>query len=102
VLDVKPPHVDTGLVDRALAGTPPRLPAGHDQDALVETVLTGMREGSREVALDPKAGAVRSLYRLVEDPRLNHRLEVVEGVRAGECAALLQSFFRRLRAEGQK
>jgi tRNA(adenine34) deaminase len=53
-------------------------------------------------ALDPKAGAVRSLYRLVEDPRLNHRLEVVEGVRAGECAALLQGFFRRLRAEGQK
>jgi short-subunit dehydrogenase len=58
VLDVKPPHVDTGLVDRALAGTPPRLPAGHDQDALVETVLTGMREGSREVALDPKAGSL--------------------------------------------
>jgi tRNA(adenine34) deaminase len=52
--------------------------------------------------LDPKAGAVRSLYRLVEDPRLNHRLEVVEGVRAAECAALLQGFFRRLRAEGQK
>jgi tRNA(adenine34) deaminase len=53
-------------------------------------------------ALDPKAGAVRSLYRLAEDARLNHRLEVVEGVRADECAALLRSFFRRLRAEGQK
>lgn len=52
--------------------------------------------------LDPKAGAVRSLYRLVEDHRLNHRLEVVEGVRAGECASLLQEFFRRLRAAGQK
>ncbi len=53
-------------------------------------------------ALDPKAGAVRSLYRLAEDPRLNHRLEVVEGVRADECAELLRAFFRRLRAEGQK
>ncbi len=58
VLDVKPPHVDTGLVDRALAGSPPRLPAGHDQEALVGTVLAGMREGSREVALDPKAGTL--------------------------------------------
>jgi tRNA(adenine34) deaminase len=53
-------------------------------------------------ATDPKAGALRSLYRLVEDPRLNHRLDVVEGVRAAEGAALLQAFFRRLRAEGQK
>jgi tRNA(adenine34) deaminase len=53
-------------------------------------------------ALDPKAGAVRSLYRLAEDPRLNHRLEIVEGVRADECADLLRAFFRRLRAEGQK
>jgi short-subunit dehydrogenase len=54
VLDVKPPHVDTGLVDRALAGTPPRLPAGFDQQAVVDAVLAGMREGSREVVLDPK------------------------------------------------
>ena len=58
VLDVKPPHVDTGLVDRALAGAPPRLPAGHDRAALVETVLEGIRRGSREVALDPKAGGL--------------------------------------------
>lgn len=56
VLDVKPPHIDTGLVDRALAGTPPRLPAGHDQAAVVEAVLEGMRRGSREVVLDPGAG----------------------------------------------
>ncbi|MPQ99810.1 SDR family NAD(P)-dependent oxidoreductase [Modestobacter sp. I12A-02628] len=56
VLDVKPPHVDTGLVDRALAGSPPRLPEGHDQQALVDTILEGMRAGKREVAYDPKAG----------------------------------------------
>lgn len=56
VLDVKPPHVDTGLVDRALAGSPPRLPAGHDRAAVVEAVLAGIRDGSREVVLDPRAG----------------------------------------------
>ncbi len=42
---------------------------------------------------DPKAGAVRSLYRIADDPRLNHRLEVVEGVLADEAAARLRSFF---------
>jgi len=56
VLDVKPPHVDTGLVDRALAGTPPRLPAGFDPQAVVDAVLAGVRAGSREVVLDPGAG----------------------------------------------
>lgn len=56
VLDVKPPHVDTGLVDRALAGSPPKLPAGFDPQAVVDAVLAGMRAGSKEVALDPRAG----------------------------------------------
>ncbi len=54
VLDVRPPHIDTGLVDRALAGQPPRLPAGHDRAELVAAVLDGLREGGREVVLDPK------------------------------------------------
>ncbi|GAB3311967.1 hypothetical protein GCM10027451_24390 [Geodermatophilus aquaeductus] len=54
VLDVRPPHVDTGLVDRALAGTPPRLPAGHDLDEVVGAVLDGMRQGAREVVVDPR------------------------------------------------
>ena len=44
-------------------------------------------------APDPKAGAVESLYNLVQDPRLNHRLEVTGGVRADECGALLRDFF---------
>jgi short-subunit dehydrogenase len=56
VLDVRPPHVDTGLVGRALAGTPPRLPAGHDRDEVVGAVLDGLREGAREVVLDPGQG----------------------------------------------
>ncbi|MBN2575436.1 MAG: nucleoside deaminase [Deltaproteobacteria bacterium] len=46
---------------------------------------------------DPKAGAVRTLFQLLEDQRLNHRVEAVPGVLASECAALLKSFFSRLR-----
>jgi tRNA(adenine34) deaminase len=48
-------------------------------------------------APDPKAGACVSLYRLPEDPRLNHRLEVLGGVREAECRELLQEFFKALR-----
>jgi tRNA(adenine34) deaminase len=42
---------------------------------------------------DPKGGAVGSLWDLVRDRRLNHRPEVVSGVLADECAALLREFF---------
>jgi tRNA(adenine34) deaminase len=48
-------------------------------------------------APDPKGGACVSLYRLPEDPRLNHRLEVTGGVREAECRELLQEFFRERR-----
>ncbi|MEO6434853.1 MAG: tRNA adenosine(34) deaminase TadA [Tepidisphaeraceae bacterium] len=51
---------------------------------------------------DPKAGAVRTLYRLCEDERLNHRLIIEEGVLADKCAELLQGFFRAQRALGKK
>jgi tRNA(adenine34) deaminase len=47
--------------------------------------------------LDPKAGAVESLYRLCEDDRLNHRVSVAGGVLTGPCTALLQQFFSELR-----
>jgi tRNA(adenine34) deaminase len=43
---------------------------------------------------DPKAGAVGSLWDVVRDRRLNHRPEVVGGVRAEESGALLRAFFR--------
>ncbi len=46
---------------------------------------------------DPKAGAVRTLYTLLNDPRLNHRVEVVPGVLAEECAGQLKSFFGAIR-----
>jgi tRNA(adenine34) deaminase len=43
---------------------------------------------------DPKAGAVHSIMQVVNHPGLNHRMEVRGGVLAGECAALVQDFFR--------
>ena len=46
---------------------------------------------------NPKAGAVTSLYQIVTDPRLNHRIEVTAGVLAGACAGVLQQFFAELR-----
>ncbi len=46
---------------------------------------------------NPKAGAVATLYQIPTDPRLNHRVEVVGGIRSEECAALLQAFFIELR-----
>ena len=46
---------------------------------------------------NPKAGAVASLFQIVTDPRLNHRVEVTRGVRDAECAKELQSFFAALR-----
>jgi tRNA(adenine34) deaminase len=49
--------------------------------------------------LDPKAGAVASLYHLCEDQRLNHQLAAIGGVLARESAALLGAFFARLRLQ---
>ncbi len=53
-------------------------------------------------ASDPKAGAAGTLYEICTDPRLNHTAEVIAGLRAEECAALLTEFFRRQRAMGKK
>ena len=47
--------------------------------------------------LDPKAGAVESLYHLANDARMNHVLAVTGGVLAPDCAGLLQNFFTKLR-----
>jgi tRNA(adenine34) deaminase len=49
-------------------------------------------------AADPKAGAVVSLYRLLDDARLNHRAAVTGGVLAGEAARLLSAFFETRRS----
>jgi len=42
---------------------------------------------------DPKGGAVRSCFEMLNHPRLNHRVEVTAGILANECAAILQTFF---------
>jgi tRNA(adenine34) deaminase len=53
-------------------------------------------------ASDPKAGAIVSMYRLAEDTRLNHRFPVTAACAPEGSVALLQSFFRALRARGEK
>ena len=47
--------------------------------------------------LDPKAGAVVSLYKMCNDARLNHRVEVSGGILQGECSEILATFFGELR-----
>lgn len=48
-------------------------------------------------AADPKAGACGTLYNIVQDPRLNHRMTVTAGVLESDCADLLREFFRQRR-----
>jgi len=57
--------------------------------ARIDRVIFGAR--------DPKAGAIRSLYELASDARLNHRIEVVEGVLENECSEILKAFFKKMR-----
>lgn len=53
-------------------------------------------------AIDPKAGAVHTLYRLLDDPRLNHRAEIIAGVMAEPCTRILSQFFQEQRRLGKK
>ncbi len=53
-------------------------------------------------ATDPKAGAVHTLYQMLDDRRLNHRVEVAAGVLAEEAGELLTRFFRKQRGLGKK
>jgi tRNA(adenine34) deaminase len=68
--------------------------AGAIVQARIPTVVYG--------ASDPKAGAVESLYRLLSDPRLNHRCQVVPGVLRDACAEVLSRFFQQQRQLGKK
>ena len=52
-------------------------------------------------ARDPKAGAAVSLFHIVNDPRLNHRVRIEEGVLKEQCAAVLKSFFHQRRLENK-
>ena len=60
--------------------------AGAIAQARIKTVVFG--------AWDEKAGAVGSVWDVLRDPRSPHRVEVVAGVMAAECTALLQNFFQ--------
>lgn len=51
---------------------------------------------------DPKAGCAGTLMNLLEEPRFNHRTEIIQGILQEECADLLTSFFRRLRQKPSK
>jgi short-subunit dehydrogenase len=61
-----------------------------------EAVWVTLR-GSGVRARDPKAGAVESLHRLLDDPRWNHRVTAEGGVLAEDSAALLREFFETRR-----
>ncbi|HEW79049.1 MAG TPA: tRNA adenosine(34) deaminase TadA [Phycisphaerales bacterium] len=50
---------------------------------------------------DPKAGACKSLYNIVQDERLNHRLEVTSGIMEDQCREQLQEFFAKRRIENK-
>jgi short-subunit dehydrogenase len=58
ILDARPPHLETGLADRALAGTPPRLPRGGNVDQVVDLIVQGMVEGRAELVADLKTGTL--------------------------------------------
>ena len=60
--------------------------------ARIQTLVFGARE--------PRAGAVVSTAHVIENAGLNHRVEVVEGVLADDCGALLKAFFRERRDAG--
>ncbi|QED26348.1 tRNA adenosine(34) deaminase TadA [Microvenator marinus] len=60
---------------------------------MVNARLSNLVYGAR----DPKAGAVRSLFTLADDPRLNHRVEIIEGILDAECGQILTDFFRGIR-----
>ena len=64
--------------------------AGAMVHARIRTLIYG--------AEDPKAGAVHSAMHVLNHPALNHQVEVRRGVLAGQCAELLQQFFRTRRA----
>lgn len=67
--------------------------AGAIVQARIDRVVIGAR--------DPKAGAVFSLYQVLNDSRLNHRPDVVEGVLASASSELLKSFFQRRRQQNK-
>jgi len=84
------------LVDCTLVVTlePCPMCAGAIVNARIPTLVFGCP--------DPKAGAAGTLMNLCDDPRLNHRAKIIQGVEADACGDLLRDFFRQQRALGKK
>jgi len=61
--------------------------------AMVQSRVSRLIFGAR----DEKGGAVKSLYHILEDPRLNHRVQVLEGVLGEQCQEIMQAFFSACR-----
>lgn len=61
--------------------------------AIVQSRVSRLIFGAR----DEKGGAVKSLYHILEDPRLNHRVQVIEGVLDGQCQEIMRAFFSACR-----
>ena len=53
-------------------------------------------------AMDPKAGACGSVFNIVEEDKLNHRIDVERGIMAEECSAIMKQFFVQLRKKKNK
>lgn len=64
--------------------------AGAMVQARIDRVIFGAR--------DPKAGCALSLYNLLQDPRFNHRVDIVEGVMEQQCRDIIRTFFRNKRS----
>ena len=65
--------------------------AGAIVNSRIERLVFGAR--------DPRAGAVRSVYQICDDPRLNHRSQITSGIEANACSDILSAFFASRRAE---
>ena len=79
------------LLDTTLYSTiePCPMCAGAIVQARIPTLVYG--------AADPKAGACGTLYNIVQDSRLNHRVEIVNGILEQKCSLIMSDFFRKLR-----
>lgn len=97
-------HAEVLALRRAVAGSPSSTRQWRLEDttlvvtlepcAMCAGAIVNARVGRLVFgSLDAKAGAVASVFDIVRDPRLNHRVEVVSGVHADECAAVLREFF---------
>lgn len=66
--------------------------------AMVQSRIRRLIIGAKE----PKFGGAGSIFNIVNHPKLNHTIEVIEGIREDECSKLMQDFFQSLREKRRK